>query len=640
MLMISWEPWASDFEISDSIPELNKEKKILHYITQGTFDHYIKKMALKIKNHEDPVFLRFAHEFDNPDYPWSRKGENTPEEFKKAWQYVYHKFQELRVQNVIWVWNPWKDIAVESYYPGDDYVDWIGVTLLNYGELNSDSKWHEFESLYNPFHEKFKKLSYKPVMIAEMGTLNMKGNKKTWFKNAFKAIDSKYKEINGVVFFNSSFDKNIPKNNSNYTNEFLHWSFSNFDPKSFSFFKNKLPLKNTFISHNTIENNTYVPLKINTSIKGIGYEKYKSWTENNYVAKKSELIRDFRLMKELDINLLKYHESSIYDKNVLKYSKENNLNVFFSFDIPNTLDFIKDKTELEKIKKGIIEKIKRLNKYNHIKGWFLKDNIWYNFKYRYNHFEFIKQEKAYYIWLRGLIDEIKEIDNKRYILQEVELSQFTINRVKELKSIGVKIDAFGLNVQDDFYLNKFLKFTQLNNIQCLISSINTQNLLKNEEILANKSVIIKNWQNKWQYKDVTFNGLLDFRGKKKPSFFSLKRIWDNTNDSCIMPKIRILKPSLRLLEGDMVSYHALIMKNGQWSVIDDKNTQTKFEWIIAKYDKYGHALAIKPLGHGSKIDMKIPSEYTNYKLLLTYTEDDYSTSVITKLNTPLHSSIK
>ncbi len=52
--------------------------------------------------------------------------------------------------NVIWIWNPWKSKNILSFYPGKDYVDWIGVNILNYGDLNSDRKWYEFEALYRP----------------------------------------------------------------------------------------------------------------------------------------------------------------------------------------------------------------------------------------------------------------------------------------------------------------------------------------------------------------------------------------------------------------------------------------------------------------------------------------------------------
>jgi cellulose synthase (UDP-forming) len=34
-----------------------------------------------------------------------------------------------------------------------EYVDWIGINILNYAEYNQDGQWHDFKSLYQPFHE-------------------------------------------------------------------------------------------------------------------------------------------------------------------------------------------------------------------------------------------------------------------------------------------------------------------------------------------------------------------------------------------------------------------------------------------------------------------------------------------------------
>ncbi|TMM58198.1 glycosyltransferase [Maribacter algarum] len=633
--MISWEPWTSDFQISDSIPGLSDNKKVFYHITEGTFDNYIKKMARRIQEFDAPVFLRFAHEFDNPGYPWSLTGKNTPEEFIEAWQYVYRIFENMHVENVVWVWNPWKDNAIAKYYPGDEFVDWIGITLLNYGKLNSDGKWYEFKELYHPFHEGLKQLPYKPVLLAELGSLKIGGNRKEWFHNAFSSIDSLYPEINAVVFFNSSFDKNIPINKHEYSYEYLDWSFSDYNASNFSFFSKNDTFNGENVMNDTIIKNSYVPKQIDQKIQGAGYEKYVNWIENNYVAKKGELERDFRLMKELNINFLKYKESSIYDKNVLKYSKENKLDLIYSFDLLNTVDFVKDKILLEELKNKIIQRIKELNNHVHIKGWLLKDDFWSRLRNCNNYFVFLKQEEAYYQWLRDLVNEIHRVDSQRYVMQEIQLSQFSIERVRNMKSKGITVDAYGLKVGDDYFLNEFVKFAESNNIQHFISSIDVRNYINNYKVLANKSIFIKNWQNEWRVKDITFDGVLDFRGKKKSDFFKLKNIWNVPKHTFLVPKIRILKPSLRLMPGDKVSYHALINQDGKWEHTNTKNLKDKFEWMFIKYDQSGNVLAIKPLGINSKIDVTIPTEYTNYNLLLTYTEANVATSVIETLNTPL-----
>ncbi len=75
-----------------------------------------------------PVYLRFAAEFD----VWTVQA--APEEFKYAFRYVSNYFK-TRNSNVAMVWSPnqasnWY-IDIDDYYPGDEYVDWVGISLYS-----------------------------------------------------------------------------------------------------------------------------------------------------------------------------------------------------------------------------------------------------------------------------------------------------------------------------------------------------------------------------------------------------------------------------------------------------------------------------------------------------------------------------
>ncbi len=104
--MITWEPWASGFSFSANDPDLEKERKVMSRINAGVFDNYVKKFARQVRALNKPVFIRFAHEADNPAYPWSPSGGNSPEETRSAWQRVHDLFLAERAYNAVWVWNP------------------------------------------------------------------------------------------------------------------------------------------------------------------------------------------------------------------------------------------------------------------------------------------------------------------------------------------------------------------------------------------------------------------------------------------------------------------------------------------------------------------------------------------------------
>ena len=155
--MITWEPWLTSFDNEF------EGKHVFDLITEGYFDDYLKYFATKLYNLHHPVFLRFAHEFDNPFYPWYISDNNASIRFKKAWIHVYEIFLKCNATNVIWIWNPWKSENIEKFYPGKEYVDWIGVNILNYGSLNQSGNInHDFKTLYEPYHEVFKKYTSYP----------------------------------------------------------------------------------------------------------------------------------------------------------------------------------------------------------------------------------------------------------------------------------------------------------------------------------------------------------------------------------------------------------------------------------------------------------------------------------------------
>ena len=225
--LITWEPWTSTFPEFQNHPDLKQNHKVFKAISQGLFDDYLRKYATLIKSQPTRFYIRFAHEMDNPQYPWSTTGNNTPEEFIAAWQYIVRFFEQEGVNNVDWVWNPWNEAAVGLYYPGSKYLDWIGITCLNYGLAGNDGEWHSFQALYEPYRYSISKypdadISKKPVMLTEFASTNYGGNQAMWLENALKRLEN-YPEIRSIVFFNSEKDANWatlwrPDNNASAIN--------------------------------------------------------------------------------------------------------------------------------------------------------------------------------------------------------------------------------------------------------------------------------------------------------------------------------------------------------------------------------------------------------------------------------------
>ena len=126
-VMISWRATDNPGSVKGD-PDPKRASRIV----TGEFDEQIVAMAVSLRDLEAPVLLRFNWEMDQDLGDPQNIG--TPEEFIAAWRYVHRIFQERGAKNVEWVWAPRarsfaKDVG-PRYYPGSDYVDWIGGSAV------------------------------------------------------------------------------------------------------------------------------------------------------------------------------------------------------------------------------------------------------------------------------------------------------------------------------------------------------------------------------------------------------------------------------------------------------------------------------------------------------------------------------
>lgn len=195
---ITWEPWDRDAFIQQ---EVYTQDAIL----AGEHDAYIDTWAAQAAAYGEPLYLRFAHEMNTPRgktywYPW----QGDPEQYIAVWRYVHDRFEAAGADNVRWVWSvAWMNDDARLYYPGDEYVDAVGVTVLNFGEGKPDSRWRSFGELYAI--QQSRVLAYrKPVLITELATAEQGGDKGQWIADIGDDIQERFPEIEGLVWLNYS----------------------------------------------------------------------------------------------------------------------------------------------------------------------------------------------------------------------------------------------------------------------------------------------------------------------------------------------------------------------------------------------------------------------------------------------------
>ncbi|HEY7294036.1 MAG TPA: glycosyl hydrolase [Dehalococcoidia bacterium] len=210
--LITWSP--SDFRSG-----ADQSRYSLDNIIAGRFDGYIQGWAEQLATYGRPVLLRTMHEMNGTWYPWGQQGDNTPDKYIAAWRHIHDIFTAAGATNVQWVWSPnvIGDQAADfaAYYPGDQYVDWVGLDGYNFGP----QIWRWFAQIFGSSYDRLTALTSKPLMIAEVGTSEalpqqaaLNDTKAAWITDAFTdEIPKKYPRIRAVVWFNE--DKtNVERN--------------------------------------------------------------------------------------------------------------------------------------------------------------------------------------------------------------------------------------------------------------------------------------------------------------------------------------------------------------------------------------------------------------------------------------------
>ena len=213
-LMVTWEPWSG--AKSDS-------NWSCRAVAAGKYDPYIRQYARAVKNSGAPVLIRLAHEMNGDWYPWgtayvsnnARNNGNSPDDYVKMWQRVVRIFRVEGARNASWVWAPniLYQTPVNSYerqradledlYPGDEWVDWIGLSVYNDGARRP---WRTFSDLFDGSYRIVTSIANKPMMIAELGVTEQgapRGQSKAqWIANAFlQEIPNRYPRVRLVNYF-------------------------------------------------------------------------------------------------------------------------------------------------------------------------------------------------------------------------------------------------------------------------------------------------------------------------------------------------------------------------------------------------------------------------------------------------------
>ncbi len=664
--LITWEPWTRGFSQYANDPLLSRDKKVFAGILSGKFDRYIEAYAVKLREFGEPVLIRFAHEPTNPLYPWSSTGGNTSEEYVAAWRYVSQYFDALGAVNVGWVWNPWEEESALSYYPGDEFVDWIGVTALNYGYAALDQKWHEFSEIYQPFHDLLVPLQ-KPVLLAEFGSTAYGGNRQEWLSNAFFSIQKSFPEIRSIVFFMSDDDQNWatsfrPENGE----KTIHWSFKS--SSTFQMLRDYLkeppfserPLLSSFPSGSSslpkFTSSSFIQGKMGAFtlsvdnepffIKGVAYNPGHDWKNGHTPLTRRYLESDFSLIKKLGANTIRRYGVSPYDRNVLMVADEYGLKVLFGFWFDEKIDYLTESEVLKSYEEEVLDTVEKYRDHPAILAWVLGNEVWGLLKHSYSEPYLTLTRGAYTRFVEGLARKVQEIDPHHPVFSVHEhaldlsgaLFDFTRN-APSLHGIGINsyyesdlMDlnhiAYAFNAGRPYFISEFgpdgywdparSQRTSANDILEPDSSVKSEQYSSRWEKYVSKNRgytlggVAYAWRDRYEGTETWF-GLTDLMGRLKPTYYSLLQTWTSSSVPELPRVQKIVLPAEVFLPDVRISAHV---------VLEEKSSNDlEFTWKILRDDLFvTDEGSISLYGEGERILLQTPKEEGLYRLYVSVSD--------------------
>lgn len=668
--LVTWEPWLNQFQQAG-----DSHLTFMQRIPEGYYDDYLSAMASHFRQLRKPLFLRFAHEPDNPAYPWYSSQPSASGDYVKAWRYVHRFMTELGATNLIWVFSPWKAGGADAYFPGAPYADWLGVTALNYASAAGEGNWNSFESIYAPFHRSLVFQQGLPVMLAEFGTLSGVGAAQVWFSEASEKLRKEYPEVKACVLFASGYDDNVPEGSAGL----LDWvknaeGFTAFSGFQENFIAPQVTVSgevsppvgtnvNTGGRHNgdptkeltnlsdCRENLLASPayehpgvnwrekLEIDTGIfyrqiEGVNYLKGQDWRSSLFPLFKRIVLEDFEDMKALRLSWIKRYGPGVYDRNILDGAEDQDINVMYAFWAETDIDYLNDREKLELAKNAILKVVRESRTEEAIKAWHIGNSVWNRLGENYNKPQLTYQREAWLYWLSDLVKEIKKIDSSRPVSIELDHGPYLKETTTAIAQHIPELDAIGVNIDADT--------ASLSNLTITLNQVPVATFVNKLPPISPEGYaqlqtgwFSSSWQDDVFANYVSFDGLLDHQGRKKPAYRNLEQRLGNGAE-VQLPEIAILPPAELAYPGKRLVYQAILGGQGRWTLAGFDARGLEYIWQLVKIDAFGNTLAMRQRGEGVMVDLTVPPDPHLYRLRLIASKEGYSTATEIPLTTRIY----
>ncbi|WP_201008456.1 glycoside hydrolase family 26 protein [Paenibacillus glycanilyticus] len=158
--------WVTEVKEAGAFPHIAWEPN--EGLAKVKDDAYLRTFAEAARKADVPIFLRFASEMNGT---WTNYS-GDPDLYIKTWRMVHDVFEKIAPKTaMVWTVLNVPERPIEAYYPGDNYVDWVGINVYNVryhnGDIRQPSDFEDPLQMLDYVYNRFSRT--KPIQLSEYG---------------------------------------------------------------------------------------------------------------------------------------------------------------------------------------------------------------------------------------------------------------------------------------------------------------------------------------------------------------------------------------------------------------------------------------------------------------------------------------
>ena len=169
-------------------------------ILAGEYDGNIAAICDIAGKFETPTTICWGQEMEDPRIRYSWQGW-TGSEYQYAYRYFVDRCRASG-RRLKFMWSPKGLPGLNKYYPGDAYVDAIGLSVFGLQPFDRDNFGHDrdFAAALKPGYGLAARFN-KPICVAELGYSGDADYVRNWASGVLQT-DPRFPNLNCVVYFN------------------------------------------------------------------------------------------------------------------------------------------------------------------------------------------------------------------------------------------------------------------------------------------------------------------------------------------------------------------------------------------------------------------------------------------------------